>query len=101
MLTSPRNRNEGPDAGASTEVGSAATNDYGYFCVEDSTRRCSNAYAVAAARLDTPSLLKMLLMCRATVFSLSPSSSAMARFVLPVATRRRTCSSRVDSPAAE
>ena len=28
-------------------------------------RRCSNAYAVAADRLDTSSLSKMLLMCRA------------------------------------
>jgi hypothetical protein len=36
---------------------------------------------VAAARLDTVSLLKMLPTCRATVFSLMHSSSAIARLV--------------------
>src|SRR5262245_51919102 len=77
-------------------------NSYGYFYVEEvSIRRCSNAYAVAAARLETSSLLKMLLICRATVFSLRSSSPAMTLFVRPVATSRRTWSSRVVSPAAD
>ena len=45
----------------------------------------SKAYAVAAARDETPSLPKMLLTCRSTVRSLSTSFSAMARLVAPVA----------------
>ena len=49
---------------------------------------------MAAERLDTPSLSKMLLTWRATVFSLMNNSSAMARFVLPDARRRSTCASR-------
>src|SRR4029450_11931453 len=57
-------------------------------------RLCWNAQAVAPLRLDAPTLSKMLLTCRATVFSLMNSSSAMARLVLPAASRRRTCSSR-------
>ena len=52
---------------------------------------------MAAARVDRPSLVKMLLTCRATVFSLMPSSSAIARLVLPVATRRSTSTSRAVS----
>ena len=42
----------------------------------------------------------MLLTWRATVFSLRNRSAAIARFVLPVATRRSTCVSRAVSPAA-
>ena len=57
-------------------------------------RLCWYAQAVAPARLETPSLSKMLLTWRATVFSLMNSSSAMARFVLPAASRRSTCASR-------
>jgi hypothetical protein len=41
-----------------------------------------------------PSLAKMLLRWRATVFSLRTSSAAMARLVLPAATTRRTSTSR-------
>ena len=49
---------------------------------------------MAAAREGTLSLLKMLLTCLSIVRSLRNSSAAMALFVLPAATRRRTCSSR-------
>src|SRR5512132_1579030 len=62
------------------------------------TRRCSYAYAVAAARDDTPSLVKMLLTCRSTVRSLRTSSAAMALLVWPVATRRSSCTSRAVNP---
>ena len=55
---------------------------------------------MTADRDETPSLVKMLLTWRATVFSLITSSSAIARFVLPVATRRTTSSSRAVSPPA-
>ena len=41
-----------------------------------------------------PSFVKMLLRCRATVFSLRTSSLAIARFVLPEATSRSTSTSR-------
>ena len=51
-------------------------------------RWCAYAYAVAADRDDTSSLVKMLLRCRATVFSLMNSSVATARLVLPTATIR-------------
>ena len=43
--------------------------------------RCSYAYAVAAARDDTPSLVKMLLTCRSTVLSLMNNSPAIDLFV--------------------
>jgi hypothetical protein len=49
-----------------------------------------NAQAAAPVRLETPTLSKILLTCRATVFSLMNNSSATARFVLPAANRRRT-----------
>ena len=42
---------------------------------------------MAAERDDTPSLVKMLLTWRATVFSLRKSCSAMARLVRPDAIR--------------
>src|SRR4029453_13005293 len=42
----------------------------------------------------------MLLTCRSTVRSLSTSSAAMARFVFPVVTRRRTWTSRGVRPPA-
>ena len=45
-------------------------------------------------------MAKMLLTWRATVFSLITSSSAIARFVLPVATSRTTSSSRAVNPPA-
>ena len=44
-------------------------------------RFCWYAYAVAAARDATPILMKVLLTCRATVFSLRNSSPAMIRLV--------------------
>jgi hypothetical protein len=49
---------------------------------------------VAAARDGTSSWSKILLTCLSMVFSLRHSSAATALFVLPVATRRSTCSSR-------
>src|SRR5690606_11348515 len=55
------------------------------------------AGAVAAARVVTPSLRKMLLTCRSTVRSLMNSRVAMSRFVMPEATSRSTSSSRRDS----
>ena len=55
---------------------------------------------MAAARDDRPSLVKMLLTWRATVFSLMNSSAAIARLVLPAATRRSTSTSRAVSPPA-
>ena len=64
------------------------------LCTPRQMRLCWYAQAVAAARLETPTLSKILLTWRATVFSLMNSSSAMARFVLPAASRRRTCTSR-------
>src|SRR6266699_1515739 len=73
-----------------------ATN--GYFYVRRACSPCSYAYAVAAARVDTPSLVKMLLTWRATVFSLMKSAAAIARFDLPEATRRTTSTSRADRP---
>ena len=53
---------------------------------------------MAAARVETSGLVKMLLTWRSTVFSLSDNSRAMALLVLPVASRRSTCSSRSVSP---
>ena len=50
------------------------------------TSPCSKAYAVAADLVATSSFWKMLLRWRSTVRSLSTSSSAMARFVRPLAT---------------
>src|SRR5215471_11186587 len=70
----------------------------GSFCVVGYFSPCSYAYAVAADRLDSPSLVKMLLTWRATVFSLITSLSAIARFDLPEATRRSTSTSRAESP---
>ena len=61
------------------------------------TRRFWYAYAVIAARDEIPSFVNMLLMCRATVFSLKPSASAIALFVFPVATSASTSSSRAVS----
>ena len=55
---------------------------------------------MAADRDDRPSLVKMLLTWRATVFSLRNRSAAIARLVLPDATRRSTCASRAVSPPA-
>jgi hypothetical protein len=46
--------------------------------------------AVAAAREETPHLLKMLLTCRSMVRSLTNSWRAMALLVIPLATRRST-----------
>ena len=45
---------------------------------------------MAAARLVTPILVKMLLRWRATVFWLTTSSAAINLFVAPVATNRST-----------
>src|SRR2546427_10525981 len=70
----------------------------GYFYVRRACSPCSYAYAVAAARVGTPSLVKMLLTGRATVFSLMKSSVAMERFDLPAAMRRTTPTLRPDSP---
>src|SRR5438477_21564 len=70
----------------------------GHFYVAADFNPCSYANAVAAARVDKPSLVKMLLTWRATVFSLMTSSVAIARLLLPLATRRRTCTSRADRP---
>src|SRR5699024_9916812 len=67
---------------------------YGSGASHDRMRSCSYAYAVAAARDEIPSLVKMLLRCRAMVFSLTNSSSAIAWFVIPVETARITCTSR-------
>ena len=49
---------------------------------------------MAAARLVTPILVKMLLRWRATVFWLTTSSAAIASFVAPVATNQSTSTSR-------
>src|SRR5215831_10586471 len=59
---------------------------------------CLYAYAVAAARDDRSSFVKMLLTWRATVFSLMRSRPAIVRFFAPVATRRSTSISRPVSP---
>src|SRR5690349_21829019 len=64
-----------------TKCATSSDVSYGYFYVEGSSSLCSYAYAVAAERLEMPSRPKMLLTCRATVFSLSTSLPAMARFV--------------------
>lgn len=53
---------------------------------------------MASDRDESPSFVKMLLTCRATVFSLMTSSVAIARLVLPVATSVRTSRSRRLSP---
>ena len=59
------------------------------------------AYAVASARDESPNLLKMLLTCRATVFSLMNSSPPIARLLLPAATSVSTSFSRgLSAPAA-
>src|SRR5918993_1458840 len=57
------------------------------------------AYAVAAARDDTPNLANMLLTCRSIVLPLRVSSSAIALLVPTAATRRSTCSSRGVRPS--
>ena len=54
------------------------------------TSLCSYAKAVAAARELTRSFVKMLLTWRSIVLSLRTSSAAIALFVAPAATRRRT-----------
>src|SRR5262245_18768711 len=66
----------------------------GYFYVRAGTMWCWKAYAVAAERLDTSSFTKMLLTCRATVFSLIERSCAIARFDLPHAMSFSTSISR-------
>ena len=53
---------------------------------------------MAADLDDKPSLVKMLLTWRATVFSLMNRSSAIARLVFPVATDASTCTSRAVRP---
>ena len=50
---------------------------------------CSKANAAAPVREVTSSFVKMLLRCRATVFSLRNSSVAISGLVLPAATRRK------------
>src|ERR671923_2624746 len=70
----------------------------GGFTQRGQKRWCSYAKAVAAARDDTPSLVKMLLTCRSTVRSLRTKSAAIALLVRPAVTSRRTCSSRCVSP---
>lgn len=54
---------------------------HGWFQVARQRIPCSNAYAAAAVREPTPSLVRMLLTCRSTVFSLRNSSLAMAWLV--------------------
>src|SRR5690349_3703451 len=67
----------------------------------DAASPCSNANAVAPARLATPSFARMLLTCRATVRSLRNRWSAISRFDRPLAIRRITSTSRrVRPPAA-
>ena len=44
--------------------------------------RARTANAVAAARVDTSSFVKMLLTCRSTVRSLIPRAAAIARLVV-------------------
>ena len=60
---------------------------------------CSCAYAAAAVREDTSSLVKMLLRWRATVLWLSTRTRAMSGLLRPSATSRSTSSSRSVSPA--
>ena len=64
------------------------------------TNSFSNAYAVAAAREETPIFRNVFWTWRATVGSLMTSVDAMSRLVFPAATRRSTWSSRWDSPCA-
>lgn len=59
------------------------------------------AYAVAAAREETSSLVKMLLTCRATVRSLMPSAEAICRFDRPAAMSATTFTSRFVSPPGD
>ena len=82
----------GPAASAKPPNRRLAGDGYRRAAVRPAAR--SKAYAVAAARDETPSLPKMLLTCRSTVRSLSTSFSAIARLVAPVATSRSTSSSR-------
>ena len=63
------------------------------------TRLCSNAYAVAPARVETPILQKMFERCREIVFTLKNSAAAISWLVRPAATSRRTSTSRSVSPA--
>src|SRR5690606_6788612 len=60
---------------------------------------CSNANALAAVREVTPNLLKILLICLATVCSLMARSPAISRFVFPRATSTKTSCSRWESNA--
>ena len=50
-------------------------------------------------RDDTSSFVKMLLTCRSIVRSLIPRSAAIARLVLPTASRRSTSTSLTDKPS--
>src|SRR5215211_5279483 len=70
----------------------------GWFPVAGQRIPCSNAYAAAAVREPTPSLVRMLPTCRSTVFSLRNSSAAIARLLLPAATSASTWTSRALSP---
>src|SRR5919199_6335490 len=63
-------------------------------------RPVRSSQAVAAARVETPSLEKMLPRWWATVRSLRTNSSAIWRFVLPRATSRSTSASRSVRPPA-
>jgi hypothetical protein len=56
---------------------------------------CLYAYAVAAAREGTFSLLKILLMCRSIVRTLILRPELMARLVFPAATKRKISISRI------
>src|SRR5439155_1375381 len=67
---------------------------------ESQTSSCSNAYAPAAVREATPSFVKMFCTWRATVCSLITRDPAISLLLLPVATRRRTSTSRDVSPCA-
>ena len=60
MFTSPRKGSLTAAPPHRLKCASRASAACGYFYVEGAMSRCSNAYAVAAARLDTSSLRKML-----------------------------------------
>src|SRR5690606_10932532 len=79
------------------EYFSANSHSHLHSCSKDHMLSWRYACAVAAARVVTPSLRKMLLTCRSTVRSLMTSRAAMSRFVTPEATSRSTSSSRRDS----
>src|SRR5215207_5128104 len=72
-------------------------NRHGIYARSNGTRPRWSATATASARLCTPSLPKIWLICDLTVFSERLSRPAIALLLAPATSSRSTSSSRADS----